>query len=339
MSERTTGQMSVDAVGPDEGARQVRGDVRAGDVAGRMSDGVDRVGDVAGRMSDGVDRAGDAAATAFAGVGKATDVGTSVSGHDSWAAVGEVADEVVQRRINDYWSGRADSYDAHHLTQVSNAEIWQGWAAVWRGVLPPPPARVLDVGTGTGHVSVMLAELGYDVVGIDLSVGMLERAKAKLAGLDRRPTLELGDAIEPDFLPESFDVVTSRYVLWTLRTPHVAVRNWRQLVRPGGVVAVVDSTWFPGGQRPSGRGDTDTPDDSSQERPGTFDELYDERVMSALPLAKADSIEATAATMRAAGLADVVVEPLHEILDLDRRFGVAPGHDVQMQFLISGRRA
>lgn len=225
----------------------------------------------------------------------------------------------AQDTINRYWTLRADSYDAHHLKQLGNAEIKAGWTDVWRHALPAPPARVLDVGTGTGHVALILAELGYDVVGTDLAEGMLEKARAKATALPHPPELLIGDAVAPSFPDASFDVVTNRYLLWTLRTPAEALANWRALLRPGGLLAAVDSTWFPAGVAP--------------------ETLYGRDVLSLLPLAEAASIDESAALVRAAGFADVTVTPLPDILDLDRRHGVADGHEVQLQFLVTGRAA
>lgn len=226
----------------------------------------------------------------------------------------------AQQNINRYWTGRADSYDAHQVEQLRNEAVRAGWTDVWRTALPAPPARVLDAGTGTGHVSLLLAGLGYDVTGIDLAEGMLAKAREKAAALPNPPDLRLGDAVAPDLPPGSFDVVASRYVLWTLRTPEAALANWRALLRPGGLLAAVDSTWFPSGVQSTAMAG-----------------LYDRDVLSQLPLAEATSIDATADVVRAAGFTDVAVTPLTEILDLDRRFGVAEGHEVRLQFLITGR--
>lgn len=248
---------------------------------------------------------------------------------------------LVQTNITRYWTDRADSYDDHHVKQLGTAEVRAGWTEVWRRALPEPPARVLDVGTGTGHVSLILAELGYDVTATDLSEAMLEKARQKAAALPNPPTLLLGDAVTPDFAPGSFDVVTNRYLLWTLRTPQIALRSWRALLRPGGLLAAVDSTWFPTGIHPHGDSGTGSADGDAStplgRQPG-FRELYDHEVLSVLPLAEATSIENTAALVRAAGFVDVAVTPLPEILDLDRRYGVADGHEVQLQFLITARR-
>ncbi|NEE00988.1 class I SAM-dependent methyltransferase [Phytoactinopolyspora halotolerans] len=248
---------------------------------------------------------------------------------ESASATNVAAD--VQHTINRYWDDRAASYNANHVRQVSNAQIRAAWVDVWSRALPPSPARILDVGTGTGHVALLLAELGYDVVGIDLAPGMLEQARAKAGGLERPPVFLPGDAVDPDVEPRSFDAVTARYVLWTLRTPELAVQRWLRLLRRDGTLAVVDSTWFPDGIQESR-----VASDPTRALP-EFAERYNRAVVAALPLAESATIDDSAARIRAAGFEAVTVQPLPELLELDRRFGVADGHDVRMQYLITGR--
>jgi SAM-dependent methyltransferase len=222
----------------------------------------------------------------------------------------------LQQRIDEYWTDRAPAYDDYQQRPERRDADATAWSRIWAGVLPPAPARVLDVGTGSGHVAFLLATLGHDVTGIDLSEGMLARAREHALTVENPPRIAVGDAVAPDLKPESLDAVVGRYVMWTLRDPAAAVANWVRLLRPGGVVAMVDSTWFTDG----------------------LGSLYGERPATALPLADADSIGETAAVLEAAGLAQVTVTPLQSILELDREHGVAPGHEVQMQYLVSGRR-
>ncbi|KXK61160.1 hypothetical protein AWW66_15040 [Micromonospora rosaria] len=228
----------------------------------------------------------------------------------------------AQERINAYWTGRAPDYDEYQQRPDRLAADQEAWSRIWAEALPPAPADVLDVGTGTGQVAMVLAGLGHRVTGIDLAEGMLDRARQHAATLANPPVIQLGDAVAPDFPAGSFDAVTSRYLMWTLREPEVAVANWARLVRPGGVVAVVDSTWFPGGL-----------DNASE----NFTDFYDARVRDVLPLAAATSIDQTVAVLEKAGLSEVTVTPLTTIYELDRRFGVAPNHEHQMQYLIAGR--
>ena len=223
----------------------------------------------------------------------------------------------LQRRIDDYWTDRAPAYDDYQQRPERRDVDVEVWTDVWSSALPQAPADVLDVGTGSGHVAFLLAGLGHRVTAIDLSEGMLARARARAASTPHAPRIEVGDAVSPDFAPESFDAVVGRYVMWTLRDPAAAVARWRELLRPGGVVAVADSTWFLDGLGP----------------------LYGDRPDAALPLADARSIDATATVLEEAGLVDVAVEPLEAVLELDQRHGVAPGHDVQLQWLVTGRRS
>jgi SAM-dependent methyltransferase len=222
----------------------------------------------------------------------------------------------LQDSINDYWTERAPSYDAYQQRPERRDLDVEVWGRVWSAALPPAPADVLDVGTGSGHVARLLSSLGHRVTGIDLSPGMLEIAARHAAGDPAPPRFQLGDAVDPDLPPGSYDAVVGRYVMWTLRDPEAAVASWVRLLRPGGVVAMADSTWFTDG----------------------LGELYGERPEGQLPLADARSIEEVADAMRRGGLVDVCVTPLQEVLELDRVHGVAPGHDVQLQHLLTGRR-
>lgn len=57
-----------------------------------------------------------------------------------------------------------------------------------------------------------------------------------------------------------------------------------------------------------------------------------------LPLADATTTDATAEVLQRAGLIDVTVTSLEAILELDRSHGVAPGHDVPLEYLVTSRR-
>ncbi len=145
--------------------------------------------------------------------------------------------------------------------------------------------------TGTGYVALAAAALGHRVSAIDLAPAMLDEltatAKARGLAVDAR----LGDAVAPDFPAESFDAVTNRHLLWTLRDPTSAMANWRQLLRPGGRLIAVDGFWF-----------TEWNDD---ETPPLFAEHYTPDTRAQLPFLHLDGPEPILTVLSAAGFVEV----------------------------------
>ncbi|GAA1780858.1 class I SAM-dependent methyltransferase [Nocardioides hankookensis] len=121
-----------------------------------------------------------------------------------------------------------------------------------------PPARVLDAGCGTGRVAVRLAELGYDVVGVDVDASMLDQARAAAPELDWR----LGDLSSFE-LDETFDVVLVAGNTIPLLEPGTLLDACERLVNhltPGGVVVCgygLDADHLPGDCPPTALADVD----------------------------------------------------------------------------------
>src|SRR5438552_1132102 len=75
----------------------------------------------------------------------------------------------IQTKINEMWNGAAGDYDSRPSHGIEDPKQAAAWKDALRPLLPAPPADVLDVGTGTGIIALLLAELGYRVLGVDLS--------------------------------------------------------------------------------------------------------------------------------------------------------------------------
>jgi SAM-dependent methyltransferase len=88
-------------------------------------------------------------------------------------------------------------------------------------------SRVLDVGAGTGFLSLAAARLGYQVTALDLSAKMLERLEVSAAREGLRIDLVHARAEIPP--PGPFDAVMERLLLWTLPDPAAALAAWRQV--------------------------------------------------------------------------------------------------------------
>ncbi|HEY6739267.1 MAG TPA: class I SAM-dependent methyltransferase [Actinopolymorphaceae bacterium] len=152
-----------------------------------------------------------------------------------------MSDEVRER-----WNGLAASFDESPDHGLRDPSVRRAWADLLLSVLPPAPADVLDLGCGTGTLSVLLAESGYRVAGVDLAEQMVAaaRAKAATAGVDVR--IDQGDAAAPPHPPRSFDVVLCRHVLWALPDPAAALERWADLLRPQGRLVLIEGSWATG---------------------------------------------------------------------------------------------
>jgi SAM-dependent methyltransferase len=143
--------------------------------------------------------------------------------------------------VRAWWDRDASTYDASVGHAASDPTEAAAWRAVLTSLLPPAPARVLDVGAGTGAMSLLAAELGHEVTGLDLSESMLERARAKASQRGVDVTFVHGRAEEPPSGP--FDAVVERHVAWTLPDPVGAFRAWRAATEPGGRLVLLEGSW------------------------------------------------------------------------------------------------
>jgi ubiquinone/menaquinone biosynthesis C-methylase UbiE len=110
---------------------------------------------------------------------------------------------------------------------------------ILRRHLPPPPARVLDVGGGTGVHASWLAEDGYRVRVIDLTPRHVEMVRSELGHLD--VVADVGDARNLPFSDHAFDVVLllgPLYHLTEVAERLLALREAIRVVRPAGIIAV-----------------------------------------------------------------------------------------------------
>ncbi|MCF3129982.1 class I SAM-dependent methyltransferase [Streptomyces olivochromogenes] len=139
------------------------------------------------------------------------------------------------------WDAEAVAFDDEPDHGLRDPEVRAAWAARLEEWLPTRPADVLDLGCGTGSLSLLAAERGHRVTGVDLSPAMVERARAKLAGRDA--AFLVGDATAPPVGEQRYDVVLVRHVLWTLPDPARVLRHWRGLLRPGGRLVLVEGVW------------------------------------------------------------------------------------------------
>ena len=150
--------------------------------------------------------------------------------------------EPLKQTIANYWDGRSGTFE--RMQGIRTRLQKQAWLGVLSRALGSAPKSVLDVGTGTGFLALLAAELGHHVKGLDLSPGMLDQARRNASERDLAVAFESGDA---ETLPEPdgiYDALINRNVLWTLPRPERAVAEWKRVLKPGGLLVVVDGDWF-----------------------------------------------------------------------------------------------
>jgi len=99
--------------------------------------------------------------------------------------------------------------------------------------------RILEVGVGTG-ISLPGYDPGNRIVGVDLSDGMLRKARQRVAAqhLANVERLEVMDAEHLTFPDASFDVVVAHYVVSTVPHPEAALDEFARVTRPGGEIVI-----------------------------------------------------------------------------------------------------
>jgi SAM-dependent methyltransferase len=212
----------------------------------------------------------------------------------------------------------APGYEAHGgNVPAFDTPLYRAWVDEIDAIVPSPPADALDLATGTGFVALILATLGHRVTAVDLSPDMLGLASNTATELDLRIRFLFADAVAPAFETESFDVITSRHLLWTLREPDRALGAWRELLRPGGLLVAFDGFWFD--PRPGPHDD----------EPEPFRRHYTAETRAELPFMHLDRTEPIVAAVEHAGFHDVEVRSLP---------GLADGQDRAVPYLVTARR-
>ena len=151
-------------------------------------------------------------------------------------------------QVEEMFDSIAPAYD------FMNTAMTFGLHRRWRNIalraaikaLPAPPAKILDVATGTGDVAFKLHSLlpGAKITGIDLSTGMLDVARRKLESL---PATERGkiafgkaDCLDLPYHDREFDLITVAYGVRNFENLLQGLREMRRVLRPGGILCIIE---------------------------------------------------------------------------------------------------
>lgn len=125
----------------------------------------------------------------------------------------------------------AEAYDDKRFSQGGRVIDRREKEAVLSALEPLTDKRVLEVACGTGRFTVMLADRGADIVGMDISEAMLEqgRRKARAAGVEGTLEFMQGDAGRLPFPDDHFDAVFAMRFFHLAPDPEAYIREMRRV--------------------------------------------------------------------------------------------------------------
>lgn len=145
----------------------------------------------------------------------------------------------LQRRVQRYGWDKA----APHYNMGWQEQLWPAQESLLSEVDPQPGEKILDISCGTGLVTLPVAEIvqpGGSVTGIDLSEGMIEKARSvkEQKGIDNVFFRRM-DAEALDLPDDTFDVVICSLGLMYFPNPDKALGEMHRVLKPGGRAAAL----------------------------------------------------------------------------------------------------
>lgn len=129
------------------------------------------------------------------------------------------------------------------LNRVFSLGIDQGWRRkVMRLVSQEPVERLLDVATGTADLAILASKNVAEVTGVDISEGMLEHGRVKVAkkGLEKQVTLQRADSVDLPFPDSTFDAVTVAFGVRNFEELEKGIAEMRRVLKPNGRLFVLE---------------------------------------------------------------------------------------------------
>lgn len=199
----------------------------------------------------------------------------------------------VKSQIREWWNNAEHNYDAiaaHGVHSETEKENWK--EAITQLLGTENKLKILDMGTGTGFLALLLAEMGYEVTGADWAESKLDKAKEKMKKAGSSVNFVVEDAENLSFEAEQFDVVVSRHLIWTLANPASAFKEWTRVTKIGGKVL------------------TDIP----AKRSHSGDHHFGEEIGKELPFYNGADPEEIISMLEAAGLVNVSVRVFNKMM-------------------------
>lgn len=158
----------------------------------------------------------------------------------------------LKKRIRHGWDISARGYSELILEDFYDKRKYSWLDIILENSPQKDDMKILDTGCGPGFFSIILSEAGFDVTGIDLSSQMIIEAEKNAEAMETDAIFKVMDIQHPDFEDDTFDLIVSRNVVWSLSEPESAYKNWFRILKPGGRLLVFDGDHLKDLREPEG---------------------------------------------------------------------------------------
>lgn len=145
-------------------------------------------------------------------------------------------------QVADMFNNIAGKYDfLNHFLSMGIDKGWRKKAIA--EIQKVQPQHILDVATGTGDLAIAALKLNpASIIGVDISEGMLEVGRKKIADLQLSGTISLqsGDSEALPFSDNQFDAITCAYGVRNFEHLEAGLREMCRVMRPGGKVSILE---------------------------------------------------------------------------------------------------
>ena len=149
----------------------------------------------------------------------------------------------TKEQVKHYWTARSVKFSELRMEEL-NSPLADKWMREIEQYIPEgQDLKILDVGTGAGFFAILLSSLGHRVIGVDLTPSMIEEARKINEEMNQGAEFYVMDAEHLSFADESFDLVITRNLTWTLPNAAGAYREWQRVLKKGGSLLNFDANY------------------------------------------------------------------------------------------------
>jgi len=148
-----------------------------------------------------------------------------------------------KEQVADMFNNISKTYDfLNHFMSLGIDIIWRKIAI--NELKAQQPKRILDVATGTGDFAFEALKILQpdQIIGVDISAGMLDIARQKISKrkLDKRFEVRLGDSEKLPFEANEFDAITVAYGVRNFENLETGLADMLRVLKPGGKAVVLE---------------------------------------------------------------------------------------------------